>query len=291
MQAANSWFRVRAMGESWCVVTGASAGIGRETARGMAERGFSVVIVGRDAGRCAEAASYVQAFARAGAQVRSELCDFSSLEAVRALGRELSDSLEGLSVLINNAGLWHPDRRLSKDGLEDTFAVNHLASFLLTQLLLPRLRAAGSARVVNVSSRLHEKQRGFDFDDYTRERRYRGLHVYAQTKLANVMFSTELAARLAGTGVTSNALHPGDVVSDIIREMPLLALGGRLAARFFDSPTTAARTSLHLASEPELAAVSGGYFKKCRPARPSPATEDAVARARLWELSEQLVGS
>jgi len=272
------------------VVTGASAGIGRETARGMAERGFSVLLVGRDATRTAEAEAYVRGAARDGAQVRSRLSDFSSLEAVRALGRELHDSLDGLEVLINNAGLWHTERRLSQDGFEDTLAVNHLAPFLLTHLLLPRLRSARHARVVHVSSRLHEKQKQFDFDDYARERRYRGLQVYAQSKLANVMFSTELAARLAGTGVTSNALHPGDVISDIIREMPLLALGARLAAGFFDSPATASQTALHLASAPELAQVTGGYFKKCQPARPAPVTENAEARARLWSLSEQLVG-
>jgi NAD(P)-dependent dehydrogenase (short-subunit alcohol dehydrogenase family) len=256
----------------------------------MAERGFSVLLVGRDGARTAEAEAYVRGAARDGALVRSGLCDFSSLEAVRTLGRELNDSLDGLEVLINNAGLWHTERRLSQDGLEDTLAVNHLAPFLLTHLLLPRLRSAAQGRVVHVSSRLHEKQKQFDFDDYARERRYRGLQVYAQSKLANVMFSTELAARLAGTGVTSNALHPGDVISDIIREMPLLALGGRLAARFFDSPATASRTAVHLASAPELAQVTGGYSKKCQPARPAPVTENAEARARLWALSEQLVG-
>lgn len=272
-----------------CVVTGASAGIGRETARGLAERGYVVVIIGRDQTRTEEAVVYVRSHSSVGL-VESRLCDFSSLEEVRNLAADLLSTQPRIDVLINNAGLWHPERRLSSDGIEDTFAVNHLAPFLLTNLLLPRLTESGSARIVNVSSRLHEKQSAFDFEDPQATRSYHGLRAYSQSKLANVLFSTELAARLTGTGVTSNALHPGDVVSDILREKPLLRFFGRLAAPFVDSPHSASLTSVYVATAPELVGVTGGYFKKQRPAKPSPAASDVSQRTRLWELSAQLVG-
>ena len=272
-----------------CVVTGASAGIGRETARGMAERGYAVVIIGRDQTRTEEAVAYVRSHSSVGL-VESRLCDFSSLDGVRNLAADLLSTQPRIDVLINNAGLWHPERRLSSDGIEDTFAVNHLAPFLLTNLLLPRLTESGSARIVNVSSRLHEKQSAFDFEDLHSTRSYHGLRAYSQSKLANVLFSTELAARLTRTGVTSNALHPGDVVSDILREKPLLRFFGRLAAPFVDSPHSASLTSVYVATAPELTGVTGGYFKKQRPAQPSPAASDVSQRTRLWELSAQLVG-
>lgn len=272
-----------------CIVTGASAGIGRETARGMAERGYSVVVVGRDPARTEAAAAYVRAYAR-GLPVRAELCDFSSLAEVRRLARGLAGSLPRIDVLINNAGLWHKTRQVSRDGIEDTLAVNHLAPFLLTNLLLPKLCAMQHARVVTVSSRLQEKLRYLDFSDLQSTRNYQGLAVYAKSKLANVMFSRELAERLAGTGVTSNAVHPGDVVSDILRERPLLRFFGRLATPFVDTPATASLTPLYVATAPELASVSGAYFRDQRAATPSPLCEDRQARARLWKLSAELVG-
>lgn len=272
-----------------CIVTGASAGIGRETARGMAERGYSVVMIGRDPARTEAAAAYVRAYAR-GLPVRAELCDFSSLAEVRRLARALAGSLPRVDVLINNAGLWHKTRQVSRDGIEDTLAVNHLAPFLLTNLLLPKLCAMQHARVVTVSSRLQEKLRYLDFSDLQSTRSYQGLAVYAKSKLANVMFSRELAERLSGTGVTSNAVHPGDVVSDILRERPLLRFFGRLATPFVDTPATASLTPLYVATAPELTSVSGAYFRDQRPAAPSPLCEDREARARLWKLSAELVG-
>lgn len=272
-----------------CIVTGASAGIGRETARGMAERGYSVVLIGRDAARTESAADYVRAHAR-GTTAVAKLCDFSSLAAVRGLAAELLAGLSRIDVLINNAGLWHPRRVLSRDGIEDTLAVNHLAPFLLTNLLLPRLRSLPEARVVVVSSRLHEKRTRLDLDDLQATKKYQGLSVYTQSKLCNVLFSRELAERLRGSSVTSNALHPGDVVSDILRERPLLRFFGRLANAFVDTPTTAARTSIHVATSPELRGVSGAYFKKEKPAQSSPLCEDRAVRERLWQISAELVG-
>jgi retinol dehydrogenase-14 len=270
------------------VVTGSSAGIGRETARSLASLGYEVVVVGRNPERTEAAAQYVREHGH-GAPVTSLTADFSSLADVRTLAEQLLARLPAIHVLVNNAGLWHSERRLSADGFEDTFAVNHLAPFLLTNLLLERMKASAPARIVHVSSRLHEKQRGLDFADLERQRRYKGLHVYAQTKLANVMFSNELARRLQDSGVTSNAVHPGDVVSDIVREQPLLRLGGKLVARFFDSPEQASRTSVYVATDPQLGAVSGRYFKKCKPHTAAAASHDRAARGRLWALSEQAV--
>ncbi len=255
----------------------------------MAERGYFVIVIGRDKARTDSAAEYVRAHAK-GQSIETRLCDFSSLADVRRLAHDLLSTLPRLDVLINNAGLWHPQRTLSKDGIEDTLAVNHLAPFLLTNLLLPKLRETGSARIVNVSSRLHEKQTAFPFDDPQATRSYHGLRVYSQSKLANVLFSTELAERLRGTKVVSNALHPGDVVSDILREKPILRFFGRLAAPLFDTPHTASLTSIHVATAKELADVSGGYFKKQKPARPSPLAADQAARRRLWKLSAELTG-
>lgn len=272
-----------------CVVTGSSAGIGRETARGMAERGYSVIVIGRDSARTEAAAEYVRSHAKNGSAT-AMLCDFSSLAAVRKLAEELDQTLPRIDVLVNNAGLWHPERTLSQDGIEDTLAVNHLAPFLLTNLLIPKLRSTGNARIVNVSSRLQERLRAFNFDDPQHTRNYHGLRVYAQTKLANVLFSAELAERLAGTGVVSNALHPGDVVSDILREKPILRFFGRLAAPLFDTPQSASLTSIHVATAPELATKSGGYFKKQKLARPSPLASDPEARRKLWKLSAELTG-
>lgn len=272
-----------------CVVTGSSAGIGRETARGMAERGYSVVVIGRDRARTEAAATYVSEHAKSGAAT-AMLCDFSSLSEVRRLADEIQRRCARVDVLINNAGLWHPQRTLSRDGIEDTLAVNHLAPFLLTNLLLPTLRKAERARIVNVSSRLAEKLTAFNFEDPQHERKYHGLSVYAQTKLANMLFSAELADRLRGTGIVSNALHPGDVVSDILREKPILRFFGRIAAPLFDTPQSASLTSIHVATAQTLSGTSGGYFKKQKAAKPSPLTADAAARRRLWKLSAELTG-
>lgn len=274
-----------------CLITGGSAGIGRETARGMAELGFDVLLVGRNPRKTERAAAYVLEHAAPEVQVQSFHCDFSSQARVRELAAEVLAARERLHVLINNAGLWHPARRVGPDGIEDTLAVNHLAPYLLTRLLLDRLKQSAPARVVNVSSRLHEAQARFDFEDMQFARAYPdiGLYAYAQTKLANVMFSNELARRLAGSGVTSNAVHPGDAISDIIRERWWLGPMRWIARSQFESPSQAAQSSIRLASAPELEQVSGQYFRQLQLAAPSPAAQDADACARLWEISAQLV--
>ena len=272
-----------------CLVTGASAGIGLWTALGLARLGADVCLVGRDAERTAAVTARVRAGA-AGGEVTHQVANFSSLEDVRALAARIEARLPALHVLVNNAGLWHQKRQLSRDGHEDTMAVNHLAPFLLTNLLLPLLRRSAPARVVTVSSRLHRKPRRHDMDDLMSERGYRGLAAYARSKLANVLFSNELARRLHGSGVTSNSLHPGDVATSIVRDSRVLSWGLRLVRPFIKSPEDGARTTLHVATASELEGVTGRYFADCRERTPGALALDPQLACGLWQVSEQLTG-
>ncbi len=271
------------------LVTGGSSGIGLETVRGLAARGYRVIFTGRDLARLASAKADVEA-SLVSSELVSLAADFSSLTEVRALGARVRELAPRLDVLVHNAGVWHQQRRFSRDGFEDTFAVNHLAPFLLTRELEERLIASAPARVVVVASRLHERQRRFDFDDLERRGRYRGLYAYGQSKLANVLFSNELARRLAPHGVTSNSLHPGDVATSIVRDSAFLRLGIRVAAAFLKTPREGAETSLHCATSRALAGVTGRYFRRSREARPALAALDEGVARRLWELSESMVG-
>lgn len=265
------------------VVTGASAGIGVDTARYFARFGAKVTIVGRDPAR-------TEAVAREVGAAGFELADFASLAAVRALAARLSERHDRIDVLVNNAGLWLSRRETTADGFEKTFAVNHLAPFLLTTLLLDRLKAADAARIVHVSSRLHESAPAPDLSELRDPPRFAGLKAYAATKLCNVLFSRELAERLRGTAVTSNAVHPGDVRTDVTRDNKVLAfLHSTVATPLLLTTDEGARTSVHVATSPALARVTGRYFVNCREAPASPLAEDAALRARLWEASEALV--
>lgn len=271
------------------VVTGASAGIGLETARGLANAGGSVVLVGRNPERTLAIAHQLRA-STGNEQVRALLADFSSLSDVRSLADRLLDSCPRIDVLVNNAGVWHPDRKVSRDGLEDTFAVNHLAPFLLTQLLCERI-AAGGGRIVAVSSRLQIKA-DLRLDDLLWEqRRYRGLGAYAASKLANVLFAFELSRRMEGTGVTSNAVHPGDVATRVVRDSALLSFGLELVRPALLTPREGAQTSLHVATAQELEGHTGRYYAACDEARASPTALDKDLASALWEASAALVDS
>ena len=296
-----------------CLVTGASSGIGLETARMLAARGASVRIVGRNAQRTEEAEAVVRRAAWGG-DVVSFRADFSSLQDVRQLARDLLARDEPLHVLINNAGVWHQERKLSRDGFEDTFAVNHLAPFLLTRLLVDRMREADHARIVHVSSRLHEQagqtgplgralylvnvlgipvrsaRGGLALDDLAYEHGYRGLEAYARSKLAQILFSNELARRLEGTGVTSNSVHPGSVNTNVVRDNRLLVLGSRIAAPFLKTPEQGAATSVHVACEARLREVTGGYFADSRQKEAAPSARDATVARALWRISSEMVG-
>jgi NAD(P)-dependent dehydrogenase (short-subunit alcohol dehydrogenase family) len=271
------------------VITGGTAGIGLVTARELARRGARVIVVGRDPLRGEAAVATIER-AVPGAGAVFLAADLSSQQQVRALAVALGNRVERLDVLINNAGAMFGKRSLSVDGIEMTLALNHLAYFLLSHLLLDPLRRAGAARIVNVASEAHRGVR-LDFDNLEGQRHYSAWRAYKCSKLANLLFTYELARRLHGTDVTVNALHPGFVATDIgVRQglMPGWLWKGLTA--FAIDPEEGAKTSLHLAAAPEVAWVSGRYFSKSRPVRPSSAALDGPAAERLWAVSEKLTG-
>ena len=269
-----------------CVVTGATSGIGKATAVALAGLGAQVVLVGRDRDRGAAAAAEVAA---AGASPpRLEIADLASMAQVRALAGRLG-ALERIDVLVNNAGLMAGRRRVTADGFEEVFAVNHLAPFLLTNLLLGKLTAA-PARVITVTSDAHTAAR-FDLDDPQLERGWESWRAYANSKLANILFTRELARRLEGTRVTANCAHPGMVRTRFGREARLpVRAGVTLARPFMLSPRRGADTIVYLATSPEVAAATGGYYAKRQRREPSAAARDDAAAKRLWQLSEELTG-
>jgi len=273
-----------------CVVTGATHGIGVATARALAAQGASVVVHGRDLAR-AEAVAAGLRRATGNPELRAVQADFSRLAEVRRLGAQLAGQLPRLDVLINNAGMMSAARALSAEHYDLTFAVNHLAPFLLTHLLLDKLRASAPARVVVVASEAHRRAT-LDFGDLMNQRVAGRWPAYNRSKLANVLFARELARRLAGSGVTVNALHPGVVDTHLFHDMPVpvrlaLASVGRL---FLLSPRRGAVTTVYLASAPELAGSSGGYYVRRRRVPPSAAAQNDADAGRLWQESLRLTG-
>lgn len=272
-----------------CVVTGASAGIGVETALGLARQGATVVMVGREAAKLGAAAVRVRRQSGR-ADVTTHAADFASLAAVRRLAAELTEAHPQLHVLVNNAGVVRSSRSVTVDGYETTFAVNHLAPYLLTRLLHDRLVASAPARVVTVSSDAYKAGR-LDLDDLQNEHGYKMFRAYGTSKLANALFSHELARRLQGTSVTSNAVHPGTVRTELGRGSRMFGLVSATVGRVaFKSPEEGARTSVHVASQPEGGLVSGEFWSGCKVVETKPAARDDETSARLWRLSAQLVG-
>ncbi len=271
------------------LVTGANAGIGYHTALGLARQGYEVVMLCRSAERGEEARRQIVS-ASGNAAVHLILADLASLADIRRAAGEFLDRFDRLDVLVNNAGLVRAKREETVDGFEMTFAVNHLAYFLLTNLLLERLKAAAPARIVNVSSNAHKRSR-FDFDDLQAVRRFAPYGAYARSKLANILFTRALARRLEGTGVTANALHPGVVRTNIAgRGWHPLAIGFRLLGLFYLSPEQGAETSIHLASSPEVAGVTGEYFDRKKSVRAAPSAYNDEDAERLWRISAEMVG-
>ena len=272
------------------LVTGATNGIGLEAARSLAKQGAKVVLVGRDAAKTARCLADVRASAP-GAEVSSLLCDFSRQKEVRRLAEEVLRRFDRLDVLVNNAGTVFKNRTLTEDGIEATFAVNHLGYFLLTQLLLERIVQSAPARIVNVASIAHRRAT-MDFDDLFYERGYSLVKAYGRSKLGNVLYTRLLAQKLAGTGVTVNSLHPGAVDTGIWSAAPawmkpLIAILRRFA---FISAEEGGRRIVQLVAGPELSGTTGQYFENGRIVDPaSRARDDALAR-RLWQESERLTG-
>ena len=270
-----------------CLVTGGTSGLGRVTAEALAAKGADVILVGRDPRKAEAAVAEIRA-ATGNPAVSALVADLSSQAEVRRLAAEFLRDHHRLDVLVNNAGAMFARRLETADGIERTFALNHLAYFLLTEMLLGALKAAPAGRVVNVSSMAHRGMR-LDFDDLESRRNYRAFRVYGRSKLANLLFNAELARRLEGTGVTANALHPGFVATNFVAGNGMLGwFFRRVASVAAIRPEDGARTSIYLASSPEVEGISGRYFIKEREARPSAAALDDAAARRLWAVSEAM---
>ena len=283
------------------VITGANSGIGREAARTLAGAGATVVMTGRDPARLAAAVSDVRVTTR-NDDVHPVELDLSSLASVQDAAKRILHDWDRLDVLVNNAGVVLSQREVSSDGYEMTFATNHLGHFRLTELLLERLEASAPARVVNVASTAHQAARSMNFDDLQAERSYSGMAVYNRSKLANILFTKELARRVDGTGISVFAVHPGTVRSgwgqggDV---RGLMDIGLTIIRPLFITPRAGAASILYTATEPGLEDRSGGYFKRVvfgnfgpvREGRSSGPSRDEDAARQLWEISENLVGS
>ena len=278
----------RDLADRHIVITGANTGIGAETARALAVRGAHLTLIGRS--RAKTQAILDELTATSGQPVEFVEVDLGDLASVRAGATALAERGGPLHVLINNAGLAGP-RGVTKDGFELAFGTNHLGHVLLTTLLLPRLRATGGARIVNVSSRSHYQAKGLDWEAVRQPTRsVTGMAEYAVSKLANVLFTKELARRLPPAEVAAYALHPGVIASDIWgRRMPRPLAW--LITRFMKSTADGAKTSIHCATAPELAGVSGRYYDDCRERRPSRLADDAELAAELWRRSEAWVAA
>ena len=263
------------------LITGGNGGIGFETAKALIAQGADVVIASR------ASAKTDAALAALGPNARHLAVDLSDLESVRGLADAYLAEHAQLDVLINNAGLFPTQQQLTQQGFEMQFGVNHLSHFLLTQLLLPLMLGQPSARIVTVSSMLHQKGK-LDFASLKGSAKYSGQRAYGQSKLANVLFAIELANRLSGTQVTSNVLHPGGVATDIVRDLPWPIR--KLLGLIFITPEAGAKTSILLATDPALNQTTGTYFDQCVIKTPSPSAQDPLLRSQLWEYSLEAVG-
>jgi retinol dehydrogenase-14 len=280
------------MNERVYMVTGGTSGIGKATALGLAKMGATVVVVGRSRERGEAALAEIKAES-GNLKVELMLADLASQTALRRLAEEFKNKYQRLDALVNNAGVFLTRRTLTEDGIELHFAVNYLAQFLLTNLLLDLLKASAPARVVNVAGEYHRKAT-LDFDDLMCEKDYTAAKASNRSKLAVVLFTYELARRLEGSGVTANCLHPGAVATDPLSKDPdssaLARFFYKLMSPFFLSPERGAETSIYLASSPEVKGVTGKYFIKKAPVQSSPESYDKAVAARLWQVSAELTG-
>ncbi len=273
------------------LITGANSGLGKETAVALARAGATVVFTSRDPQKGEQTAADIRQ--RSGADVALMPLDLASFPSIHALADDFLQRHDSLHVLVNNAGLILTERTETEQGFETTFGVNHLGHFLLTQLLLDRVKASAPARIINVASRAHRFARsGLDFDDLQLTNSYGGMQAYGRSKLANIYFTRELARRLEDSGVTVNALHPGGVDTGFAHDGDVRAPFSwlwTLAKPFLRSPEKGAQTSIYLASATEVEGVTGKYFANSKEAQPTFVAQDDEAARRLWTASEELI--
>lgn len=274
-----------------CLVTGATSGIGKEIALGLAKLGATIVLIGRNKDRCESTLQEIEA--RINRADENRICyfvaDLSSQSSIRQLAKEYVDSHKRLDVLINNAGVFLAKRTTTVDGIEHTFAVNHLAPFLLTNLLIETIKASSPSRIITTSSVAHRGAQ-IDFGDIQFEKRpYNGIKAYGQSKLANILFTKEMARRLERSGVTVNCFHPGAVRTNLVQDNPwYYTLIWTAAGPFFSSPEKGANTAIYLASSSSVEGITGGYFAKRKQVKPSDEANNKVAAIRLWNISDKL---
>ena len=278
-----------------CLITGGTSGIGKEIAIGLAKMKANVILVGRDKAKCEAALEEIWrnvSISTNKNRVSYLLADLSSQASIHQLANKFLENYESLDILVNNAGVFLSRRITTVDNIEYTFAVNHLAPFLLTNLLFERIKASSPSRIITTSSVAH---RGayINFDDLQFERgRYNGVEAYRQSKLANILFTKELARRSRGSGVTSNCFHPGGVRTNLIQSNPwYYRVIWAIINPFLVSPKKGADTAIYLASSSKVAEISGKYFVNRKPVRPSEPADHHDIAARLWKISEELTGN
>ena len=277
-----------------CLVTGTSAGIGKATAIGLAKMDATVVTVMRDSEKARKAFSEIKSRGGKGdSSVYYLVADLASQKSIRDLANEFNNRFDRLDVLLNNAGVTEFRRSVTPEGIETTFAVNVLAPFLLTSLLLSKLKSSAPSRIVNVSSRSSDRVKDIDFNNLQGEKKFSMLGAYGQSKLALNLITVESSRRLAGTGVTANFLHPGAIRTDLGSQKlnPALKFVSKLVRLFMSGPEKGARTSIYLASSADVEGVTGKYFGNSREQKANPVSYDEETAKRLWKICENLTGT
>ena len=277
------------MRDKTVVITGATSGIGEVAADRLAQKGARIVFVARDHARGQETLKHLRAIAGHDEHA-VHYADLTKISEMKRVAEEIAAEESHVDVLINNAGAMFTQRKISADGLEMTFALNHMSYFGITNVLLDRLKATPGARIVSTASDAHKGAR-LDFDDLQSAKHFSGFAVYGRSKLMNILFTREVARRIAGTSVTANCLHPGFVATRFGDESGgLLSFGVRLAKNIALTPEQGAQTIIYLASSPEVEGKSGGYYYKCKPAVPTKEAQNDADAKRLWEISAEIAG-
>ena len=269
-----------------CIITGATSGVGKETAKALAKKGATVVLPVRNSMKGDTLKDEILA-ETPDAKLDFMHCNLASFESIRQFAKEFKAKYNKLHILINNAGIWESKRNLSEDGIEMNFAVNHLAPFLLTHLLLDTIKKSAPARIINVASNAHKYSK-MNFPDLEFEKKYSSMKSYSQSKLANILFTKKLSQQLHGSGVTANSLHPGVVKTNLFDKMPGFMV--KIMGLFMISPVKGAQTTIYLATSPDVEKTSGEYFSESKRKKPSSEALRQDVADKLWGISEKYVG-